>query len=278
MHGGTGVSPPLRLPYFDDPPVSRVVLGVAFETIATLRGTHLGLFWQRLNADGTYPRIDEFSHQAPQLERFPQSDDWAGLDLSIADRVPVPRVVLSSPGRRDQVALQNDLVQSSWLRRDDPYPRFEHPRDRFVTTWRLWREFIDEVGVGEVNLLQAEVSYFNDLPVGKGWTGPNDLAQLVRVSPPPRSTGTLESYHYSDTTVVQGDLGQGRLRLVLFTDPPRRRPGRATLELTFRAPLAAEASEEDLLGCLDWGHQTIIDTFLDVTTNQAHELWGRRTQ
>lgn len=265
---------PERLPHFEHPPLERVSLGAVFDPLPRLQTVHLGLFWAELGQED-FPTVQEMNARPAVIEEFPARREAPDFDLSFLDRPQLPRVVWTHVSGDIQVALQNDAFQVAWRRGSTPYPRYEHPREIFERTFQLWRSFAESNGLGSVRTRQAEVSYANSLPAGSGWTELAGVADLVRVATPvPGRSGLLEEFHYSDTYRVAGDEHRGRMKLSLFSGDGSADDQAATLTLTIKGP----TRDANLLEYLDFGHEAIVAAFVEVTTDRAHELWGRRQE
>lgn len=261
-----------RLPHFDNPPLDRVVLGAAYDPLPRLRAVHLGLFWSTLGQDA-FPSVQEMNGHPVSPEEFPARREAPDFDLSFVDRPALPRVVWTHKDGNLEIALQADRLQVAWQRGEEPYPRFEYARDFFVHYFQMWREFVHAQGLGEIRTRQAEVSYFNTLARGMGWTDIGGLAGVVHVAQPAATRGgDLEEYHYSDSYALSQDPHRGRLRLTLFSGRSAADAHDAAMTLTVKGP----TNDEDLLDYLNFGHEAIVSAFLDATSQAAQEMWGRR--
>lgn len=263
-------------PDFDRPPVEQVLLAVVFRPLTRLRASHLGLFWDLINRDGGFPRVEEYPHRPPHVEEF-GSEQQQDFRVSVVDRPPVPRVVFTSGNGRSRVAVQDDLLQVGWQRSgDEPYPRFERPRAEFVRLLDAFRSFLKDYGLGTVRVRQAEVSYVNLIPSGALWSTPADLQRLVRFAPAMTAAGQgIEDLHFAQRHVLRDqDIPWGRMYLGLDADALAEDTAGALLSLTVRAPVSK--GDEEVVPILDRGHDVIVSAFVQVTTEEAHIAWGRR--
>jgi uncharacterized protein (TIGR04255 family) len=273
----------IRLPHFEQPPVSRVVLGIVFMPLSRLRATHIGLFWNELNRNEAFPEIEEFPYRKPVIEKLaPSTDSSTATDsmrLSVVGRQQVPRIVLSSTDHARQVAVQRDLLQVSWYRSGNvSYPRYEALRSFFLETMRTFEKFASEYKLGRIRVRQAGISYTNSLTL----TTDSDLDvpqsllnfQLVQLgdAPPTDHFHTLQQH-----TLVDDDEPYARLSVGVdyYRDESeqqgRGEPRQANLTISVDGP----ADSGSVMRLLDRGHDVIINSFLSATTPQAHEIWGR---
>jgi hypothetical protein len=260
--------------HFDRPPVWSVEVGAVFDVPVTLTSGHLGLFWDRLGV-ARYPLVEEYNARPVEVESFPRGSEFPNLDIAFADRPRPLLIVFSDPVRNLRVALQAGRIQVRWQRVSaaDSYPRFEVPRDQFSETITLWAEFLASHGMGDLRVRQGEVAYHNHIPRTEGWTTVSELAALVKVAKPASERlGDLEDFHYADSYEVEAGGHKGRLRTTLFSGELEPEEHDATLSVAIRGP----ASTENIVDYLNFGHAAATAAFVDVTTADAHKLWGRR--
>jgi uncharacterized protein (TIGR04255 family) len=264
-------------PDFDRPPVEQVLLAVVFRPLTRLRASHLGLFWERINRSGDFPSVDEFKIRRHYLEEFGPENQQQGFEVSVVDRPPVPRVVFSSADGRNRVDVQDDLLQVGWYRSgDEPYPHFEQPRDEFVRILDIFRSFLKDYRLGAVRVRQAELSYINRLPTDALWANPIDLQRVVRFQGPVwEGMPKVEDLHFAQRHVL---LTEGRpwARLYAGLDADHTSKGTqgARLSFTVRGPVRGD--DVDVISFLEQGHDAIVAAFVELTTEHAHSVWGRR--
>jgi uncharacterized protein (TIGR04255 family) len=264
-------------PNFDRPPVEQVRLAVVFRPLTRLRASHLGLFWDLINRDGGFPGVEEYPRREPYVEEF-GSAEQQDFRVSVVDRSSVPHVVFSSSDRGSRVAVQDDLLQVSWHRSgEESYPRFERPRAEFVRLLDAFRSFLKDYGLGSVRVRQVELSYVNLFPRGEMWFEPADLQRLVRFAPVTTAFGQdIEDLHFAQRHVLLRDeVPWARMYLTLDADALTKDTRGARLSFTVRGPVTR--SDEEVTPFLDRGHDIIVNAFTEVTTEEAHEAWGRRS-
>ena len=267
------------LPHFAQPPVTRVVLGLAFEPLPKLRASHLGVFWDHMNSRGGFPLLDEFEHSTTIREHFDElgnrSDD--NLALEALDSPAVPRVVMSSSDGHSQIAVQDDLLQVSWLRANDgqPYPRYEWVRDRFSETFASWQAFLGKQEFGLVRPVQADVSYSNDLRIGSAPDTYSAIPDVVRFQTLPTTAGQdVENFHYAQRHVLRDAENLPWARLHVHLDC-RRSKGpelQPLLVLRVRGPVA---TDDEAFAFFDRAHRVIVTSFVEATPPSAHLKWGK---
>jgi uncharacterized protein (TIGR04255 family) len=267
---------PDSLPDYERPPVRRVVLGIAFQQLSTLRSAHLGLFWSEAGLASAYPVAEEFDHAETVLERL---DDSVAteyeFDVDLVERPPVSRTVFSSVDLESQIAVQDDLLQVSWVGRtaDSEYPRYSYVSEKFREILSHWTKFLSDHDLGVMKPLQAQVTYVNYFSTEDLGEDPTALGRLVKFVPLLPSGPQMEDFHLGQRYALRdGDSLWGRLYMSLQAGHMAAEEEFAELAITVRAPATDDAA---VWTVLDRGHGTIVRSFDDVSTSEAHKLWGR---
>jgi hypothetical protein len=280
-----------RLPHFSDPPVHQVVLGVAFEPLLRLRASHVGLFWQEINRDRAYPRVDELTPNPVAIERLDDSD---GEDDSLSGAVEVmiagvnaeqvPRIVLSSADLSRQVAIQRDSLQVSWRRAgDSQYPRYETVKDQFLETLSVFEKFLADQSLGRLLVRQAEISYGNAVGLRRNEIQ-GDAERLVEFRLM-HGHGIPKSDHfhtYQRHTLEHAGAAWGRLYITFDSAGPvlprsdaREREQEMVDGLLSFSLLGPTKSRDNVVRFLDRAHDVIVDAFVATITPHAEKTWGR---
>jgi uncharacterized protein (TIGR04255 family) len=219
--------------------------------------------------------VEDYEMRPHEPEEFEDAPPSPELEVSVEDRPEVPRVVFSTESASRQVALQPDLLQFSWYNTDEQsYPHYGNVKQRFFDTLRAWQALVDESRLGPLRWSQVELSYYNVLD-GQQGEDFSRIARLVRMIPESASAPEVEDLHYSQHTALEGIGGQkARIHAYLYADFIDKAP-RATLALNYRGLLPATVTPDGLGEYFDHGHETLLETFIEITTPEAHVLWGR---
>lgn len=164
--------PAKTFPHLEQAPISEVVCGIVFESVAGLDPLLLGTYWDR--------RKDDF----PNRQLHPALMDENSI---IFGAVPV-RALLTSADDVFVLQLQHDRFFMNWRARGGSYPRFSerHGTDgllaRTEAEFETYRAFIrDRCGV-DVSPSRIELSKIDMLERGRHWESPDDLAKLLPVT------------------------------------------------------------------------------------------------
>lgn len=266
------------LPEFDRPPVSEVAISAEFDPLPKWKSSHAGLYWAQINA--TYPLTEV---QPPLLsvpERFGE-EMWRKPAVQVSMIDPDSSRFWFFSEQKDQlIQVQRDRFIMNWrrLKDDDVYPTYRKVlRARFVDEWNRFKAFVSKNDLGTFHVQQCELTYVNDIAHGNGWTNVDELLALFSCLWKRSKDGFLPTPEFLTTT---GSFlmpeQKGRLRFV--AQPVRRQSDDKMayqLQITARGRPAA-STDEAVLAWIDLGHEWIVRGFVDLTSQRAHELWGRR--
>jgi uncharacterized protein (TIGR04255 family) len=269
------------LPLFQRPPVTEVSLGINFQPVA-LRAIHLGRLHERFA--GRYPVVEEHPPVAAQIERFgrgPQSM----IEFQLLDRPPLPMVVFLAEDRSSLIQVQGDRFYCAWRRveADTPYPRYSILREDFIRNATAFAQFASDADLPDIPVVQAEMTYVNDLTLGD-LPQPAKLAEVLSVLQP-WAGGTGQSPDTEDISVTQrfvfknGD-GVECARLHVIAEPlVTESDAMLRLSLIYRGEPHTRFPEMNpglpaIMRFLDDGHDQVVRTFANVTTPEAHKAWG----
>lgn len=271
------------LPGFERPPINEVALGVQFEPLEKLQSAHAGLLWSRFRSE--YPTVEE---QGPIISH-PQEDLSAllrpvELKVDMLNAPPAPRLLFVSDAGTDLLQVQNDRFHANWrrTREEDTYPRYPHVRDRFESGLRSFIDFLDQETLGELRVRQTEVTYVNQLPMGAGWERFGEISRVLSFwrsdligegMPEPEAASATVQF------VISGaNADDGRGRLYVDVRPSLRLPDHVQLfvmNLTARV-LTRGNDPDEILEALDLGRSWVVRAFAGLTTQEMHDIWGRR--
>lgn len=274
----------VHLPKFENPPVKETVLGVQFEVLSSFSTVHLGLYWNSLDKDWSI--VEDALPIEPVTESLDQ--DWSsGIGRSVNLQLvstPSIRLRITNPTRRRMIQVQNNRFHCNWLGpKGGRYPSYDVLRREFDTEFERFILFIDENRLGEVKPNQWEVTYVNYIAKNTVWKTPEDWSGLFRSLHMPKDSltcGALESlsgqWHY------QIEPQKGRLHVQLQHGVKELQEGGPSEEmvimtLTARGPAAsdvARSASESWQDGLDTGRRAIVNSFVELTSQSAHEHWG----
>ena len=262
---------------FENPPVIETVLGVQFVPLQRLTGSHVGWFWKTA-LDNSWPKVAEVGALLPQYELFGETTFSPPVQLRIEPMRFPGRVQISQENDGRMIQIQPNRFHYNWNRIGGDYPHFRVVHEEFNCYFNAFTRFVAEAGLGEVIPDQWEVTYIDSIAQGPLWTTP---AGWHRVLP-----GLLSAREAAGSCRLESVGGEWH-----FEIPPQRgrlhisvqlaRVGNdptpvLLLQTTVRGPIGRDATASLGEG-LELGHQAALDSFVDITSEEAHNYWRRKS-
>lgn len=261
---------PSHLADFEDPPLDEVVLGVQFVAPINYSVINSVEVWQLFKEE--FPTVEERYALDPVFEIFGGSGQQQ-VNFNFRHPPLRSRLWFISENESHLLQFQEDRLFLNWRRKpkNESYPRFESISSSFeVYLSRLQNFFKQRFGV-PVEFNQAEITYINLIKVDAYSDLPKWLNFLENVG------AEIENLNFSFSEVVKGHEGFPVARL--FHDIRSaivNSDGSAAfnLSLTFRGK-PNQQDIESAMAFLGFGRETIVQRFEKITTDHAHEFWGR---
>jgi uncharacterized protein (TIGR04255 family) len=260
---------------FKRPPVVETVLGVQFARTAKLGHSDLAEFWKHLGPP--WPTVDFAPEAEEQFETFGDAVVWGGAKLRLM-AAPRMRLQIRNPANNRMIQVQNGRFLYNWLGGEaQEYPGYSKMRPEFDELFQALVDFLGSKGYGPVQPNQWEVTYVNHIPKGTVWNDPSDWGDLL---PPllgcPKGLGNLSLEGLAGNCSWRFEIAPERGRLHVEIQHARlgSPAGKEALviKLTARGPVSNGGMSID--EGLNLGHEIIVTTFRDITSDKAHEYWG----
>jgi uncharacterized protein (TIGR04255 family) len=264
-------------PEYDNPPVIEVVFGIQFKELKGLKVAHMGTFWEKIGKM-EYPKCEEMSPLIHIVETYDQP--VSKLPAGTVERVdlpPLPRLFFITKEKNHLIQLQRDRFLQNWrkLREGTEYPRYKKMFPRFLKSWELLNDFIKDLGIGQLEPDQYELTYINHISQGSGWTSLGDIEKVFpdfrcrtgdRSLPEPESVAWRRIYGFPKAT--------GRLH-VSMQQGIDKETQKAVLVLNLTA---RGFSKDNLDGWFNTAHEWIVKGFIDLTGIDVQKsVWKRKT-
>jgi uncharacterized protein (TIGR04255 family) len=267
---------PSNNPSFKSPPVVETVLCAQWEAVPLLTNAHLGVFWNELGSD--WLNVLDAPPLPLEREYFGSQRIWERLGNFRFQMTTTPSLRLqikNSMGDR-MIQVQNGVFCYNWLGNSGvEYARYEIIRAEFDKAFARWTDFINRRNLGEIEVVQWEVTYVNHLPQGSVWTSPanwNDAFVSPIVLPSQVPAGIIESFSGKWDYIIAPERG----RLHVEVHHARANPDTAqeilALQLTARG-IVDRSKGWDLSSGLDLGHNCVVQSFTALTSDRAHKTW-----
>jgi uncharacterized protein (TIGR04255 family) len=262
---------------YERPPVVEVVCGILFATPEPLRGFHIGLYGQKIQA--AFPRIEEAPPLVPVIE-FPEHGVGAvQLGYGFGPLPPLRRTWFISEDGRNLIQVQEDRFIFNWKKAadEDAYPRYETVIQRFNEHLSRFVEFLLEQGIGNPAYRQFELIYVNHIPLGLADIEVNESEVLVdHVRDISRNRFLAEPEGVNWISIYSLPNNEGRLYAAAQSAnaPDGRRILR--LDMTARG-IPADTTEAGRQAWFDQAHTWITHGFADITAKEVQEKVWKRT-
>jgi uncharacterized protein (TIGR04255 family) len=259
--------------HFDNPPVIETVLGVQFAPVKGLTSAHLGWFW-KTHLDSKWEKVAD---AVPLLDEFERFDSTLFRQMQVKlEPVRLPgRLQISYANDGRMIQIQPTRFHYNWNRVGGEYPRYRSVRHEFDQYFATFCRFVADAKLGEVVPNQWELTYIDSIPQGLLWQTPADWHNVLPglfSSPPTMETVRLESFggewHYEIPPRL------GRLHVsVQFARVGDDPTPVLLIQTTARGPIAQGAAA-NLGDGLEIGHRAALETFVGITSDNAHRAWG----
>jgi uncharacterized protein (TIGR04255 family) len=167
--------------------------------------------------------------------------------------------------------LQADRFHFNWRKRPGvDYPRYRSTSQEFARHWESFHQFVADESVPSPQLIQAELTYVNQVVLDEPWISGDTEAVFEWLRP---LNEAIESQPELEVA-LHYDLAEvnGRLHVTVRTGRGREGNKRvAAMELTARGTLG----EHSLLEWYAHARAAIVRSFAALTSSTAHTHWGR---
>jgi uncharacterized protein (TIGR04255 family) len=270
---------PADLPDYANPPITEVVLGVQFNSVAGFLSPHLGLIWEAFKTD--FPHVEEHPPLTPTFEIFGPNPNVVDF-LSTPFQTGMSRVFFVNTDRTQLLQVQRDRFLHNWRKvgEGDRYPRFEGMLSTFEAGMEKVARVLDGANLGAIVPNQCEVTYINQIPVGE--TQPFDTIEQIFGSAMSNLTlddlGNPEDTRFLLRYVLRKDEGDDPMgRLIVTAEPGRLANGKTVLQLTLTARGVPGTSDiEGVSRFLQRGRLHIVRAFTKLTSEKMQKDWGRK--
>jgi uncharacterized protein (TIGR04255 family) len=258
-----------QLPSFARPPINEVVLGMQFSA-PTLGVVHVGGMYQRLRDH--YPQIQQVPPLQVAFETFAPSPSPMTLQISILP--PFPRQWFIAADGERLIQFQADRLLANWRQQigGGPYPRYSKVREVFLEALGAFEDLMRSDVNAPFVPNQCEVNYINHIDVASTdeWGQPGRWLRLWNDEPAGSEVVRFNTQH-----LIRDEVCQPFARLTTTIEPGQI-GDKSVLQLSLSVrgrPTTADT--RGVLAFFDMGRERIVRRFAAITTDKAHEVWGR---
>lgn len=267
-------APPL--PEYDNPPVIEVIFGVQYKDLKEFQSPHIGIFWEKFGRS-KYPVCKEMPPLGRIEENYGPPSSHQTIKIESMELPPLPRVFFISEEENHLIQLQRDRFVQNWrkLREDVEYPRYRQLLPQFLESWEALKNIVEELGIGQLEPDQYELTYVNHIPKGNGWETLSDIGKIFpefqcpvgnRFLPEPEGVLWRRIYRFPEQ--------KGRLHVSM----------RQAISSDAKTPLlvlnltARGFAEGELKSWFDMAREWIVKGFADLTGHDIQKSVWKRTR
>lgn len=257
-------------PHFGRPPVAEVVCGVQFSGAEGWRTPHFGSFWEQIRTE--YP---EFEDQPP-LDRLRL--EGAASEFQVSPLPPLRRVFFVQPPGNFLMQLQQNRILHNWRKvsDSDEYPRYKKAYAKFIWSWGKLTHFTASAGLSDPRPEAFELTYINHI-TKDGAKFPRDVWDFLAFY-----EQTPKAVVAKDSSAMAMHFGwplPNEMGILTFDLKHGLRPSDESevllIEFNARGKVKQDATNMD--EWFDTAHRAIVNTFDALTTESAHDLWGKQS-
>jgi uncharacterized protein (TIGR04255 family) len=265
---------PAHLPIFNASPLNEVVVGVQFTPPVGYNQLAAGDVWKLFRA--AYPETSELPPLPPTFETF-GSPGAQQIQLNFGPNHQHNRYWFSSRDGTELLQFQNDRFMHNWRKlegRPGTYPTFDVLVQKFQSELlRLSDYFKSLPGNGkQLTCTQAEVTYINHVIMPKGSSvDPSPTLSFVQFAHEPP-----DDFSFVSRRALRKPNGSPFARLICeaLTAVNPSGENMLVLNITVRGNPGV-GTIGNILEFLRSARDVCVLEFDRLTTDHAHELWGR---
>jgi uncharacterized protein (TIGR04255 family) len=263
---------------FASPPVNEVVLSIQFATAAIDDALLLAEFWPQVKE--RFPRLERQPPIAAVIEDFSSPPKAVPVEIEFGSQAFPQRYWCISETGNDLIQFQKDRFLINWRKQGDeiPYPRYEHVRKGFTDLAPIFQEAASSEA--QLEIVQCEISYINEINARpESGFGHMELSRVLRLFKDQISLEAVpvaEDTQFQSRHVLRRQNNEPYGRFYIGASPGFRSLDSAPI---YGVTLMARGSPptpdlEGALGFFDDGHDRIVRTFKEITTEDMHKQWG----
>lgn len=257
---------------FVNPPINEVVCGVQLDGLEKWQTPHFGLLWQQVRE--SYPIFEDQQPLTVLSDPMAESETpRLGLGGPL---VPLRRVWLIDAARQHMMQVDPPRFLLNWrkIKDSDSYPRFQATFAKFTESLDVLNAFINEHSLGEPRFSHYELSYINHILGHENF--PRAAEKYLSFYTWSQRQHSLES-PIALSISLRLPLPEKRgMVFISAKHGTRKSDNKQVLILELTARGTADQSGGDMRDWFDLAHATLLEGFVELTTAEAHQVWGRK--
>lgn len=272
-------------PKFYAPPVVETALSVQFNGLPGYSTAHAGWFWKEYLAKlqgspfGNWNQVVDAPRVEDQFERFGADDAWpAPFAMKLLPPSQSHRTQIIRSDREQLIQIQDSRFILNWKKQSGSYPKFRPLLEEFRILLHAFESFATDANFGTIQYNQWEIAYIDHLKKGEMWESARDWSKIFPglSMPCARINHLLSAGDETVSADWRFSLAGQRGRMYISLRQLRISPSdQEVLSVTFvgRGPVTTSTTWEQ---GFEIAHEALNETFLAVTSPEAHERWNKR--
>jgi uncharacterized protein (TIGR04255 family) len=165
-----------------NPPLIERAISVVFNPLTQFSIGDYGLFWSEIFSE--FPDSEIMAPLAVEIERF-EGLQPAPSGIQILPPGSLPRAAFRNTAAGELVQVQADRFGFNWIKTgaDHKYPHSEATLERFFKLFETFSHYIEKRRLGEIAIIQCELTNVNIIPVSDVGESFADMATVLRLAP-----------------------------------------------------------------------------------------------
>lgn len=245
---------------FKKPPLIEVVFGMNIE-IPGISLVHFGLYWETIK------------------EKFPTPVESFGELTLVEDasyQPSFPTVWYLSSEENRLIRLTEDYFSFHYRCINEDYKHFENLFQEFLNEWKNLESWWSSLSQEKIKAEQFSLQYINLVDEESDWKSLKDNSRVFSFFNEEIKTSLGSPNVYSSE--FRFDLPDNYGKLIVSLEQRKVKESKTELKDIIVFTLSAIVSEVEIDFKEDWftsAHDSIIQSFLDLTTEEAQRNWGR---
>lgn len=264
---------PIDLPDYDAPPLAEVVLGVQFIPPKGYQQIYAKDVWNLFIND--FPEVKEVDALPPSFETF-GLPNVKGSKIELRSGASHDRFWFLSEDDSELLQFQQDRLVHNWRKvngENNSYPRFENIVEKYESElFTLNNYFSEKFSSKDLEINQCELTYVNRISLSESSQLLHDWVSIVNPT-----AMEFENISFTTQKDLEKDDGEpyGRLLCVCSKGIDINMKPFIDLRITVKgAP--AQTNIKEALNFLANARNEIVYCFDKITTQYAHDQWGKK--
>lgn len=244
---------------FTKPPLIEVVFGINIE-IPELSLVHFGLYWETIKDKFPNP-VETFG----ELELAEDSSYVSGF----------PTLWYLSSEENRLIRLTENYFSYHCRCINEDYKHFATIFQEFLNEWRNLKSYWSEKVEKDIKIEGCTLQYINLIDDSSGWNKPEDNEKIFSFFD--KKIETSLGFPLSTSWKLKFNLPEETGELIVNLEQQEFKTSDTKAKDLLIFTLSAVGYEDNITDLDDWfiySHDSIIQSFLDLTTAEVQEIWG----